>query len=214
MKTENTLLDYNLQHCLLKDSKFDIKAIAIKHRIPCFGYVIEEQDQAGTFNVEKAKELGIPPGPLYGKLKSGENIFINNQEIKPEQVLGDPIKGRKIVILGDTCDTSEMIPFCQNADYVIHEATMENSLREKAIEYGHSTPEMAAEFSVKINARKLVLFHVSPRYKPIEDDDNENAESAKVLLLEAENYLSKNQANHIKVLVAEDFLEDTIERKK
>ena len=190
-----------------------IKAVAIKHRIPCFGYVIEEHDQPGALDVQKAKELGVKPGPDFGKLKNGETIIVlNGAEVKPEQVLGDPIKGRKITILGDTCDTSEISHFSKNADYVIHEATMEDSLKEKAIEYGHSTPTMAAEFAVKVQAKKLCLSHVSPRYKPMEETDDETTESAKILLLEAEAHLAKVGCQSIEVIVAQDFLEDTVEK--
>ena len=175
--------------------------------------MIEEHDQPGALDVQKAKALGVKVGPDFGKLKNGETINVpNGAEVKPEQVLGDPIKGRKIIILGDTCDTSEISHFSQNADYVIHEATMEDSLKEKAIEYGHSTPTMAAEFAVKVQAKKLCLNHVSPRYKPMEETDDEATESAKILLLEAEAHLAKVGCQSIEVIVAEDFLEDTIEK--
>ena len=157
--------------------------------------------------------LGVIPGPDFGKLKNGEIVRTNNgAEIRPEQVLGDPIKGRKITILGDTCDTSEISNFSKNADYVVHEATMEDSLKEKAIEYGHSTPTMAAEFAVKVKARKLCLSHVSPRYKPIEETDTETTESVKILLLEAKAYLDKVGCQSIEVIVAKDFLEDTVQK--
>lgn len=190
------------------DDKYDVKAAAIKHRIPCFGFVIQERDQVGTLDVEKARALGIKNGIDFGRLKKGEAVIVpgSGVEVQPEEVLGDPKKGRKVVVLGDTCDTSEIVPLSHDANYVVHEATMEESMREKAIEYGHSTPHMAAEFAMKVNAKKLCLTHLSPRYKPV----NEEGDTAQILLLEAQNYLKQMNHSAIQVEVAQDFYEDTI----
>ena len=107
----------------------------LKHRIPCFGYVIQESDKPGKLDVEKAKSLGVKPGPDLGLLKSGKSVIAvgTGQEIKPEDVLGEPIKGKKVVVLGDTCDTTEIAVFSQDADYIVHEATMEDSLKSKGL---------------------------------------------------------------------------------
>ena len=188
-----------------------MKAVPIKHRIPCFGYVITEADKAGTLDVEKAKALGLQPGPQYAKLKSGESVIVvgTGQEIKPADVLGESKRGRKIIVLGDTCDTTEIEAFSQNADAVVHEATMEDSLRDKAVEYGHSTPSMAAEFAVKVNCRKLLLNHLSPRYKPLSEIQEEI--SANIIKYEARKYLDENGGEQIKLTVAEDLDENIIE---
>jgi len=99
---------------------------------------------------------------------------------------------------------------------IFHEATMENSLESKAIEYGHSTPAMAAKFAMKVKGHKICLTHLSPRYKPIpkvKKPDGDTNDTAEILLLEAKHYLSENNAEHIKVVVAEDFMEDNVELK-
>jgi ribonuclease Z len=107
--------------------------VPLKHRIPCFGYVIQESDKPGKLDVEKAKSLGVKHGPDLGILKNGNSVIAvgTGQEIKPEDVLGEPIKGKKVVVLGDTCDTTEIAVFSQDADYIVHEATMEDSLKSK-----------------------------------------------------------------------------------
>jgi len=196
---------------ILENNDYNIKAVPIKHRIPCFGYVIQESNKAGTLDVEKAKRFGVKPGPEMGKLKSGQSIIVSGSgtEVKPEDVLGDPKKGKKVVILGDTCDTSEIANFSANANYVVHEATMENSLKSKAIEYGHSTPSMAVDFSVKIKAKKMCLTHLSPRYKPISLSKEDDIETAKIILSEAK-YCLEQKESKTEVVVAEDFFEDYV----
>ena len=83
--------------------------------------MIQESDKPGKLDVEKAKKLGVKPGPDLGLLKSGKSVIAvgTGQEIKPEDVLGEPIKGKKVVVLGDTCDTNEIAVFSQDADYIV-----------------------------------------------------------------------------------------------
>ena len=206
--------DDGKRHWLVfQDPSISVKAVPIQHRIPCFGFVIEEADKAGTLDATKAKNLGVQPGPDYAKLKAGQTVIVvgTGTHVKPEDVVGPSKPGRKVVILGDTCDTSEIVHFSQNADLVVHEATMEDSLRDKAIEYGHSTPSMAAEFAIKTKCRKLCLTHLSPRYKPLSETAANDIESAKIIKNEAQYHLEQNNAKSIKLIVAEDFVEQVIE---
>ena len=198
-----------------QDKMITVRAVPITHRIPCFGFVVEEADKVGALDVEKAKSLGVAPGPDYARLKNGETIIIlgTGLEVKPSDVVGPSQKGRKLVILGDTSETSEIQHFSLDADVVVHEATMEDSLREKAIEFGHSTSSMAAEFAVKVKCRKLCLTHLSPRYKPLSDTTANDVESAKIIKNEAQYYLEENDAKGIKLIVAEDFIENVIEHR-
>lgn len=197
---------------VMEDPEYSVKAVPIKHRIPCFGFVVQEADKPGKLDVAKARLLGVQSGPDMGKLKNGASVIAvgTGQIIEPEDVVGEPIPGRKVVILGDTCDTTEIARFSQYANYIVHEATMENSLQEKAIQYGHSTPKMAADFAIKVKGRKLCLTHVSPRYKPIDSAKPEDSETAAILLAEAKERLYEKDASKIKVVVAEDFLEDQV----
>ena len=121
----------------------------------------------------------------------------------------------QIVILGDTNDTSLIEEMSRDCDLLVHEATMENALREKAVEYGHSTPAMAAEFAHKVSAAKLCLTHVSPRYKPFQsagcegkesEADEGKSRSAKILLDEARERLGE-LVSACSVFIAEDFYE-------
>jgi ribonuclease Z len=201
------------------ESSYDVKAAVLQHRIPCFGYVIHEKDKPGTLNVQKLKELGIKPGPVYAEIKAGIHVQMDNGEvINPDEFLGPPKKGRKVTILGDTKDSSEMLSICQDSDVVVHEATNENSLKIQAVEHGHSTPDMAAQFALEAKSRVLCLTHVSPRYRSrssINIEENTKEEStqkseenylfADLLREEAQAYIDKNNGK-IEVLVAEDFM--------
>ena len=91
--------------------------------------------------VDKLKVLGVPPGPLYAQLKRGESIVTTDgKEVSPVEVLGPPRPGRKLVMLGDTADSSDIAALAANADVIIHEATNECAHEEKARANGHSTP--------------------------------------------------------------------------
>lgn len=142
--------------------------------------------------VDKLKTLGIPPGPLYAKLKRGESITSpEGFEIVSSDVVGPSRSGRKVVILGDTCDSSAMIPIAETADVLVHEATNENAHRDKCRENGHSTPEMAASFCHLIRARKLILTHFSQRYKRVDENCQENELHVDLLEKEASEELKQ-----------------------
>ena len=118
-----------------------VLAAPLKHRTICFGYVIQEQESLGKLDPNVLKEKGIPPGPLYAKLKNGETITApDGSLVTPKDALGMPRPGRKIVILGETCDSSEIEEIAAGADVLVHEATLENEMVDKCMEHGHSTP--------------------------------------------------------------------------
>lgn len=125
--------------------------------------------------------------------------------VSPREVLEESIPGRKICILGDCSSVlgDGPVSVCSGADILIHEATLADEHREKAVEHGHSTPEMAAAVAKACCARTLVLYHFSQRYKPCalqkEGDDDDVSE----LKRQAEDVLRGSGAE---VILAEDFL--------
>lgn len=124
-----------------QEGNLTVFAAPLKHRVTCFGYVIQEQQLPGKLDPDLLKLRGIPPGPLYGKIKNGETVTApDGSLVIPADVLGPPRPGRKVVILGDTCDSSRIMDVASDADVVVHEATLENELMETCIDHGHSTP--------------------------------------------------------------------------
>ena len=150
---------------ILEFGEYSIKAVHVNHNVPAVGYAFEEKMRPGRFNKPKALQLGIPEGPLFSKLQRGEHIHLKDgRQISPDEVLGPPRQGRKMVISGDTKPCKNMIEFSKHADVLIHDATFDSELEETANEYGHSTAVQAAMIAQKAEVGKLFLIHISPRY--------------------------------------------------
>jgi ribonuclease Z len=149
-----------------KEKEYEVHATWADHVIPSIAYALVEKPRAGKFYAEKAKSLGIPEGPSWSRLQHGSAVKLpDGRVVKPEEVLGTPRHGRKIVYTGDTRPSIALIKFAQNADLLIHEATLDDQLCERAHEDGHSTPSQAAETAKKAKAKCLILTHISARYK-------------------------------------------------
>lgn len=182
---------------VVKRAGYEIRVIKTVHNILSIGYVLEEDMRPGRFNRERAIELGIKPGPLFSKLQSGRSILLDGKEIRPEQVVGPPRPGRKIVYTGDTRPCDSVIEASENADLLIHDSTLSEETKEYAINYMHSTALEAAEVAKKASVRKLILTHISARYSDpggaskLEEEARsmfENTEVAKDLMTEEVGY--------------------------
>jgi len=153
--------------------EYAVRAIEPVHSVPAIGYVLEEAVRPGRFSLEKARALGVPEGPLYSRLQEGQTVSVKGRTITPDMVLGPPRRGRKIVYTGDTKPSEHVVEAAREADVLIHEATADTSLEEKANRYGHSTGRQAAEVAKRAGVRTLILTHYSPRYEdaaPILED--------------------------------------------
>jgi ribonuclease Z len=142
-----------------------IDVLQTDHGVPSLAFRFREPIRPGKFDKPKALELGIPEGPLFSKLQRGNMVELaNGRKILPEMVLGPSRPGRIVVYSGDTKPVNSMISFAEHADVLIHEATFDESLSERANDYGHSTAKQAAEIALKAEVDLLVLTHISPRY--------------------------------------------------
>ena len=138
----------------------------LRHRVPCFGYVLREPDGPGVMNVAALERLNIPHGPWRGQLARGGSAQLpDGRTILSENVVGPPRPGRRITILGDTCDSSAIAEAAMHSDILVHEATFEDGEETRARTWGHSTTSMAGAFAQHIRARHLILSHVSCRYE-------------------------------------------------
>jgi ribonuclease Z len=148
---------------------YTVTAFGVSHGMPALGYVLEEDPRPGRFDREQAIALGIPPGPLFGKLQRGETIRIatdgTEREILPSDVMGTPRPGRKIVYTGDTRPVSQTLAVhAKDADLLIHDATYDESEIKRAAEFYHATARQAGEAAAAANVKTLALTHISSRY--------------------------------------------------
>ena len=142
-----------------------VRAAPLRHPVPCFGYVVDEPDQAGRIDAERCVELGLPPGKEYARLKAGFDVQTKEgNTITPAMVLGCDRPGRRLCLLGDTCDSIGIARLARGADVLVHESTFAAYKHQEAVYKGHSTSVMAGEFARMIKARNLLLTHFSNRY--------------------------------------------------
>ncbi|AIF43501.1 ribonuclease Z [Virgibacillus sp. SK37] len=157
---------------LYEDDQFVVETKQLDHGLPSFGFRIIEKDKPGELLVNKLKEIGVMPGPIYKQIKENSKVKLSNdQYIYRKDFIGEDKKGRIISILGDTRFTHVNSTFVKDSDVLVHEATFGEALQELAEKYYHSTTEQAAQLAKASNCTKLILTHLSSRYQ---SDDIEN----------------------------------------
>ena len=173
---------------------FTVSAFPVSHRGPdCLGYIFEGKARR-PFLPEKADELGVPFGPERRDLVAGKVITLpNGKQVAPDQVLGPLHKGLKLVVVGDTGRTDNLLDVCKDADTLVIESTYLNEEVEMAHEFSHLTAQQGAELAVKANVKQLILTHISRRYRE-------------------KDVLKEAQAVHPNAFVARDF--DTFQIKR
>lgn len=143
---------------------FRIEAFDVRHGVPAVGWALREDLRPGRFDLDRARALGIPPGPLYGALQRGERVEWDGGSATPEQVLGPPRAGRLVVYTGDTRPTESTATVASGADLLIHDATFLEEERERARQTYHTTAAEAARMARKARVQRLVLTHLSARH--------------------------------------------------
>jgi ribonuclease Z len=138
-----------------------IAAIPVRHRSDAsFGYALVEESRPGHLDARLAEELGVVPGPDFGRLQRGETVA----GVSPDQVMGPTREGRKVVLSGDTAPTEALAIAAHEADVLVHEATFAEEELERARQTSHSTARQAAELARDADVRMLALTHISSRY--------------------------------------------------
>ncbi len=174
---------------IVDEKSYSVFSCRAEHSVPAFSYLFQEKDKVGRFNLEKAKQLGIPEGKLWSQLQNGQDVKVGDKIIKSSEILGEKRSGKKIGISGDTRPTKQLEKFFQNCDYLSFDSTFLDELKDKAVDTYHSTAKEAAILAKNANVKNLILTHFSARYK----DES-------VLVKEA-------QTIHNSVIGAKDLLE-------
>jgi len=129
------------------------------------GWALIEEERRGRFDPELARSMGIPEGPLWGKIHKGEAITLEDgSTVAPSVLVGPTRVGRRVVITGDTRPCDATVEASAGADLIVHEATFGDEEAARAVETGHSTAREAADVAARAGARRLVLTHFSARY--------------------------------------------------
>ena len=159
---------HTIQSSLIyEDEEFTVSCQPLRHRVPAFGYRVTEKDRAGRFNVERATELNIPPGPLYGRLKRGETVTLaDGRTINGAELCAPPEQGRAFAYCTDTMYCDNSVALARDADVLIHEATFVAADEDLAQQSMHSTAADAARVAQQAQVRQLIITHISPRYAP------------------------------------------------
>jgi ribonuclease Z len=156
----------------LERDGYAVAAFSVAHRVPAHGYALVEEDRPGRFDEQRAKELGVVPGPDFGRLQRGQAVPGASGEVTPEQVLGEARLGRRIVFSGDSAPCDMTRAEAHSADLLVHEATFMHEDLARARETGHSTARQAAMLAADAEVALLALTHVSTRYPigPLRDE--------------------------------------------
>lgn len=187
---------------VFEDEEYTVTCAPLKHRLPAFGYRVQEKDRPGHFDVERAKEQGLPPGPLYGKLKRGERVTLEDgRTFDGADFCGPDLKGRSVVYCTDTIYCRSAVELARDADLLIHEATFAEADEGLAVRSTHSTASMAGRVAKEAGAERLYITHFSPRYFPGNQTGPED------LLKEAQAVFPSTELAH-------DFLSVDVKRRE
>ncbi|HFI0695886.1 TPA: ribonuclease Z [Streptococcus suis] len=150
---------------VLETDKFTVFAEKLDHTIPCVGYRVIQKDLEGTLDAEALREAGVPFGPLFGQIKNGQNVMLEDgTEIIASDYISPPRPGKVVTILGDTRKCYASVRLAVNADVLVHEATYGKGDEKIARKHGHSTNMEAAQVAKDAGVKQLLLNHISPRF--------------------------------------------------
>ncbi|MBI2568780.1 MAG: ribonuclease Z [Candidatus Schekmanbacteria bacterium] len=150
---------------VLHRAGYDISVFPLDHTVPTLGYALEENMRPGRFNVERARALGVPEGPMWGRLQRGDCVLLpDGRTVAPAEVLGQPRRGRKIVYALDTAPCRDAISAAAGASVLIHDATFAPEEEALARQRKHSTSVEAAAIAQEAAVEQLYLTHISARY--------------------------------------------------
>lgn len=153
---------------LREGAGYRLTCAPLDHRLLCLGFRLEEDLRPGRFDLEAARRLGVPEGPLFGALQRGSAVTLpDGTAIGPEQVLGPPRPGVVLAYCTDTRPCGAAVELARGADLLIYEGTFDASMQEEALRKGHSTVADAARVALAAGVRQLAITHISPRYQDV-----------------------------------------------
>ena len=178
------------------EAGYKVTAWSLTHPVECYGYRIEQHDKPGALDAPRLIADGVPPGPLFHRLKQGLTIELKDgRVIDGSKYIGPPIPGKKLAIFGDTAPCAEALELARGVDVMVHEVTLEQSMAEKANGHGHSSSQQTAKLARDADVGTLIATHFSSRY---------DTEGCQQLLTECQEVFPST-------VLAEDFLTYSVE---
>jgi len=145
--------------------EYSVSALALDHRLFALGYRLQERPRPGRFNVENARTLGVPEGPMWGRLQAGDDVRLDDGRlVRSSEIVGPPRSGKSVAYCLDTRPCAMSVELARDVDLLIHEATYTEEFAAEAQQYGHSTAAQAARTARDAGARRLLITHFSTRY--------------------------------------------------
>lgn len=150
---------------IIEHDEYTVHSFETDHRTRSVGYALVEAERKGRFDRERAEELGVPVGPQFQELHEGSSVELEDGTIvQPEEVVGEPRPGRRVVYTGDTRPTDSVIAAASDADLLIHDAMFAHDMHDRAQQTGHSTVQQAVDVAHRAGVKRLALTHLSSRY--------------------------------------------------
>jgi len=150
---------------VVDDGLRKVTALPLNHPVECYGYRIEEHDKPGALNAAALAAQGIAPGPMFQQLKAGLTVTLDDgRTINGADYLAPAEAGKKLAIFGDTAPCAASLALAQGVNLLVHKATLEAAMEEKANSRGHSSTRQAASLAAEAGAKRLVITHISSRY--------------------------------------------------
>jgi len=166
------------------DGEYRIEAFDVRHGTAAVGWALIEEDRLGRFDVDRAREIGVPDGPLFGRLHRGEDVEVDGRVVRAADLVGEPRSGRTVVYAGDTRPCKETEEIARGSDVLVHEATFAQEEAVRAGHTGHSTALEAGQLAADAGVGALYLTHISARYaddpRPLEVEAREAFPEARV----------------------------------
>jgi ribonuclease Z len=174
---------------VFENDEYMIKVEKLHHSVPCIGFSFTEKDRRRV-DVAKANKLKLE-GPILGKLQEGKSVTVNGTKIKADDVTYI-VQGKKISYVTDTVPCRGANLLAENSEVLICEGTHLDEIRDKSEKSRHMTVKQAALIANENNVQKLIVTHISNRYKSTSD-----------LVEEARSYFDNS-------IIAEDFLREQV----
>jgi ribonuclease Z len=168
---------------LLEEPFFIVRGAFLRHKVPSLAFALEEKV---SVNIKKSvlEDMGLPVGSWLMELKrkilqdepdetSVRVWWKGGEKIMPLGELRERVvkltSGQKLAYVADTGYSEEdarlVVELAKGADILFIEACFLDADADRAAEKHHLTALQAGRLAGRAEAKRMVLFHFSPKYQ-------------------------------------------------